>query len=63
MKGLVVAFLIIFLIMGGFWVIGRIITDLCLFLFNKDKIESFLNKFAKLFILFMIIYGIYYSLK
>lgn len=63
MKGLVVAFLIIFLIMGGFWVIGRIITDLLTFLFNKDKIESFLNKFAKLFVLFMIIYGIYYSLK
>jgi uncharacterized protein YqhQ len=63
MKGLVVAFLLLFLIMGGFWVIGRIITDLLTFLFNKDKIESFLNKFAKLFVLFMIIYGIYYSLK
>ena len=63
MKGLVVAFLIIFLLMGGLWVIGRIITDLLTFLFNKDKIESFLNKFAKLFILFMIIYGIYYTFK
>ena len=63
MNGLIVAFLIIFLLMGGFWVIGRIITDLLTFLFNKDKIESFLNKFAKLLVLFMIIYGIYYSLK
>ena len=63
MKGLIVAFLIIFLLMGGLWVIGRIITDLLTFLFNKDKIESFLNKFAKLFILFMIIYGIYYTFK
>ena len=63
MKGLVVAFLLLFLIMGGFWVIGRIITDLLTFLFNKDKIESFLRKFSTLFVLFMIIYGIYYSLK
>ena len=63
MNGVVIAFTIIFLLMGGFWVIGRIITDLCLFLFNGDKIESFLSKFSKLFLLFIILYILVQSLK